>query len=63
LRIPFKNLHPKKLLVMATWLCATSGIATALAAPEAMPEINSQVAILGLGVAITIALSKDRKND
>jgi hypothetical protein len=57
------NIHPKKLIVLATWLCVTSGMLTTLAAPGTMPEINSDVAVLGLGIAITVALTADRKDD
>jgi hypothetical protein len=59
----YGNLHPKKLTVLATWLCTTSGALAVLAAPKTMPEMNTEVAILGLGVAITIALTSNPKND
>lgn len=54
------NLHTKDKRVLATWLCTISAMLTTLVAPETMPEINSQVAILGVGIAITVA---SRRND
>jgi hypothetical protein len=57
------DLHPKKLVVLATWLCITSGMLTSMASPGSMPEINTQVAILGLGVAITFGLTSNQKGE
>jgi hypothetical protein len=58
----FGSLHPKKWIVLATWLCITSGIATTIASPGTIPEISSQVTILGLGVAITGITSNHKKD-
>jgi hypothetical protein len=59
----FGKFDQKKLLVAATWLCATSGMFTAAAYPGTIPEINIQTAIVGLGAAITFGLSSNRKNN
>jgi hypothetical protein len=58
------DIPPRKwIILVVTWLCTTGGILTAVTAPETLPEINSQVSTLSLGVAVTVALISSRKND
>ena len=63
LRGLFGKFDHTKLLVAATWLCATSGMFTAAAYPGTIPEINIQTAIVGLGAAITFGLKSNRKDN
>jgi hypothetical protein len=58
-----KIFPPEKFALAMTWLFTTGGIVTALAAPGTMPEINSQVTTLGLGLAVTVALKSKNKAD
>ena len=51
------------IILVVTWLCATSGMITAGVAPGTMPEINNQETTLGLGVAVTVALISSRERD